>query len=128
MKLRGLHQALDPRAWLFASSIVVSLVACGGGDDERERSPYPGVSRWECFADTASGVCDCYGLGRNEEVLINGSSIEEVNECSGYAECKTFYDEEFEDWLCSCGPVGFTPGAFGDYAARDAVPACPPED
>src|SRR5688572_9277486 len=103
MKLRSVHRVVDPRTWLFASSILVSLLACSGGDDkQRERSPYPGVSRWDCFANTASGVCDCYGLGPNDDMSAGGDSIEEVDECSGYAECKVLYDEEFEEWLCSC--------------------------
>jgi hypothetical protein len=63
---------------------------------------------------------------------VGGTNLEEVDECSGSAECKTFYEEEDEDWLCSCGPAGFTPGVHSgvreNFTEQEVVPECPPED
>jgi hypothetical protein len=119
------------RTWFWFSSLAV-VAGCGSDDrKDREPSPYPGVTRWDCFANTATGVCDCYGLGPGDDLSVGGSDIEEVDECSGYTECKTFYDDEFNEWFCSCGPTGFTPGLHASGSAslseKEVVPECPPE-
>jgi len=120
------------RTWLWIASLAL-VVGCASADEkDREPSRYPGVTHWACFANKATGVCDCYGLGRNDDIAVGGSDIEEVDDCSGYAECKTFYDEEYEEWLCACGPVGFTPGVHAgvsdNLSEEEVVPECPPED
>jgi hypothetical protein len=122
-------RVLVVQSGLWLASLVV-VVGCGSDDEDREESSYPGVTHWTCYANTATGICDCYGLGSGDNIAVGGSDIDEVDDCGGYAECKTFYDEEYEEWLCGCGPVGFTPGVHSgvsdNLVEKEVVAECPP--
>jgi hypothetical protein len=104
----------------FATVIFFLLAtACGGGDKEDDPA-----KRWRCYED-ASGTCECLG----SEWQVDGDSITEVNECTGYEMCLFYYDDFFEETFCECGGADYMPRAQDeDISDLQMVESCPVEE
>lgn len=120
---RTLHPVV---AW-SSPFLFVLLVACGGGKNDDKDDDEPSL-RWQCYADTSFGTCECYGIEPGSSFYYEGSSIVEVDECSGYAACFSYFDTFFEEKRCDCGDEGFMPfGPAEDISDLTMVEACPAE-
>ncbi len=106
--------------WTGWVAAALTLVCACSSDDG---GAFAGVARWKCFADAASGDCDCHGLEAGSDVDAVGSDLSEVSSCTGYTRCATYRDD-FGDWMCSCGDESYAPPA-GSTEVSDAS-ACPP--
>jgi hypothetical protein len=111
---------MSPIARLFVLAAFTICSACSGDDDE---GTFAGVSRWQCYAYSTTGICDCHGLGPNDSLDVGGSDVTEISSCSGYETCASYRDD-FGDWMCSCGPAGYTPPASSIEVA--SIAQCPP--
>lgn len=118
--LRALHTSV---VW-FVPFLLLVVTACGGGKEEEGEEPSP----WQCYEDTSIGDCECHFVEAGGELGIEGSSIVEVDECSGYPVCYSYFDEFFEEERCDCGEEGFVPMEVeGDLSALTTVESCPPD-
>jgi hypothetical protein len=118
-----MSRALHSVAW-SVPFLLVLVTACGGGQEEDEESSSP----WQCYENTDTGDCECHFVEPGAVLGIDGSSIVEVDECSGYPVCFSYYDEFFEEERCDCGEEGFVPlEVEGDLSALTMVESCPAE-
>ncbi len=91
------------RAACLVPLILLLASACGGGDEEET------AYEWECYASESSGRCSCYEVATGSSADLGQSTATEVDSCSGYDTCKSYYDTLREQGRCDCGPDGFSP-------------------
>lgn len=116
---RALHSSV---AWSVPVFFLL-VTACGGGKEEDDE-PSP----WQCYEDTSIGDCECHFVEPGAVLDIEGSSIVEVEECSGYPVCYSYFDEFFEEERCDCGEEDYVPMEVeGDLSALTMVESCPVE-
>lgn len=103
----------------FVSFFFLLATACGGGEEE---SKY----EWRCFERQLS--CECHETLKGEEPNVRGA-VTEVDDCSGYDVCKSYYDMSDEKGRCDCGGQDFEPNV-SEAQRQDTktVDSCPVSD
>jgi hypothetical protein len=83
----------------LVSFAFLIFTACGG---EEEKTEY----EWRCYERQTS--CECHETVKGEDPNVRGT-VTEVDDCSGYERCLSYYDMSDEKGRCDCGPAGFEP-------------------
>lgn len=105
----------------WASFFVLLTTACGGGEEEV-------TYEWKCYERADFDNCECYEVASGEDPTLNDMATE-VDDCSGYEVCMSYYDTLREEGRCDCGGVDFEPN-LGETQRSDTktVDSCPVSD